>query len=520
MANVAFGSSGAFGADNVYVVVKVPQPMIASGGATFQGMTVGGASWGPLNVAVTSGTPTALQRTWGPPLANNPAPLVQEGSFFLKQQPQGGVISVRVGDGTQAAATGTLKDTAAVNALTVTALYTGTFGNQITVTIAQGSNSTAGVPTFKVIVQAGTFAPEVFDRIGGVGAALWTAMANAINNGQGPSAPASQFITATALASTVAPALASATLAGGLDGIAGINAARLVGVDGVAGARTGMYALENTKGDVLWLAGCTDTTTWATMLAFAKTQNALAIGSLAQNTAPDAAVTAKLAALVDDPYFAAIVNHGVYFDTNLAQYAYVAPACLLAGVCCSLASYESPGNKPVYGLVGTDKTWGPNAQNLSDGDDTNLELAGVTNLSINCPGFNGIGIRTGKNSSSNSAQNEIAWTRKTNDLVRAFASKVMGQFVDMPQSVKAGSEVREHVRNAFNSFLGPQVGEEIDDFNAQCDTNNNPPARVRAGYLQADVMVEYLAIINKFVINLTAGQTVDVSVQTSVPAAQ
>jgi hypothetical protein len=43
------------------------------------------------------------------------------------------------------------------------------------------------------------------------------------------------------------------------------------------------------------------------------------------------------------------------------------------------------------------------------------------------------------------------------------------------------------------------------------DDSNNPPTRVALGYMQADVQVIYLSVIEKFIINVEGGQSVQIS---------
>jgi hypothetical protein len=616
------GNPGAFGADNVYVIIQPPQPVIPSGGQARNGAVVGGASWGPLNNAVACGTPAQLLSNFGPPILNNPAPLVPEGSVFLNQVPQGSVYGLRVDDGTSTAATGNLvdgtstkltvtgatavaggdvvkldlyqagtrittnsnqlsytttaaeADTAIATALAAlivasgapwttlltaasaaatgavvstpiiagkanvyivatitpvtgstlaisnaasvqlvgTGIYNGTFGNKLVLSILAGSLPN----TIRAVVQAPNANPEIWDNLPAVGSVA--AVVNAINLGTSPGAPKSQFMVVAAGSDATELTVGQfVTLTGGTDGLSGISNSEYIGVDGMAGSRTGMYALQNVPGlTVFWFAGCTDSTTWSTMDVFAKQEYALAIGSLPVNTLPAAALAAVGTAGVNDPWFAIMMNHIVIFDSILNQITYLAPACILAGIICNLNPQQSPGNKTVSGIIGTDKTYGPNPILFAASDDAALESAGITYVSLPIPGANAFGIRNGKNSnSSNFATSEIAYTTLTNQITSDLQSPVLGQFVNMLQSVQANDPVREAVRNALNSYFGPKVGTVIDNFSAQCDLNNNTPDTIRAGYLYATVLVEYLSVINKFVINLTAGQTVQVTASSS-----
>jgi hypothetical protein len=85
----------------------------------------------------------------------------------------------------------------------------------------------------------------------------------------------------------------------------------------------------------------------------------------------------------------------------------------------------------------------------------------------------------------------------------------MGRFVGRLQSSQPNDPVRSDVKGTLDSFLQAQVDQkQIDSFTTQCDLNNNPPARIAAGYLQADVAVRYLSVVEKFIVNVQGGQTV------------
>jgi len=504
------------GIDDVYASVSQPQPVLANGGSSFQGAGVGMACWGPLNTPLSANTPQDLLALFGPPI-NSGRDLVQDGVLFLKQLPQGGFVGVRVSDGTDVAATAVLMDSAGTPAagLDLAAKYTGTFGNSIKVTLSKGSNYSVSVPTWKIVVQAGSATPEVWDRIpGATGAAAWPAMLAAINNGQGANAPASKFVIAslpvtpsTLLPPTTAEAV---TLTAGANGTTVTTSAQ-IGVDGGSGTRTGLYALRGAGMDVVWLCGNTDATSWPTLLAFAKSETSIGIGSLPAATTVASAVAAKLTAGIDDPYFILLLSEVTYLDTNLNTNVTLPATPVVAGLICSIAPHQSPGNRPVYGILGTEQSLGPAPQPFSRDDMNQLEANGINFVANPIPSANAFGLRHGKNTSSNFATSEIPYGRKTNSLVRAFSGTVMGQFINRLQTVRADDPLRNAVLAAFNDYLGPQKAAlEIDNYDVRCDLTNNSPANIRSGLLRADVIVEYLSVVDQFIISLTAGQTVDV----------
>lgn len=506
---IIYGGAGVVGADDVYVVIKPPTGSTTSGGSSLQGAIVGGAQWGAKNSPYFNSTPGDLLRNHGLPLLSNPAPMVQEAALFLKQLPVGGVITSRVTDGTDIAASGSINDTSGTPKpkITATGIYTGSLGNTLSLVIAAGTLPN----TLKAIVYSGNNPGEVYDRIPATGSVA--ALVNSINNGT-VNNPPSGFIVVSAGTSTVELAIGdSVNLTGGLDGVTGITKAQLLGVDGTQGTRTGMYSLRKQKMDIVWLAGCTDSTTWSTLSAFAQSETAMGIGNFPNGTAVAGALTSMASSGAANPYLSVMLGHAVYYDSYLQQNIYVPSAGVLAGVCCSLAPHISPGNKLVAGILGTDHTFGPTASPFSDADEAQLEAAGINFISLGIPQApNSLGIRHGKNTSPQPSTNEVAYTRKTNDIARALAGPVLGQFVNQPQSTAPNDPLREAIRNSLNGYFAPQVGTEIDDYVAQCDLSNNPVPQIQKGIVQADVTCEYLANTNKFIINLTGGQTVTVQV--------
>jgi Bacteriophage tail sheath protein len=55
----------------------------------------------------------------------------------------------------------------------------------------------------------------------------------------------------------------------------------------------------------------------------------------------------------------------------------------------------------------------------------------------------------------------------------------------------------------------------IDDYNVICDLSNNTPSTIAAGVVAAACAIKLLAIAEIVLINITAGQTVNISVQST-----
>lgn len=146
---------------------------------------VGTATWGPINSPTDVGSLAQYVQNFG---------AIQTSKYDMGTHVAAAVLQfanamkcVRVTDGTDVAATAAVLDSTSspsITGINLTAYYTGTVGNTLVATVAQGSSYTAGTPTYKLTLALPGAIPEVFDNIGGTGATLWQNMANAVNLGQ------------------------------------------------------------------------------------------------------------------------------------------------------------------------------------------------------------------------------------------------------------------------------------------------------------------------------------------------
>jgi hypothetical protein len=229
----------AFGALNTSALVTpglyiqiVPPPLAINGVPTNVSGIVGTSNWGPVGVPTVIGTPSQYQQTFGP--VQNRANDLGTAVAIQALQGASNFRCVRVSDGTDAKATAEIESTC----IDITAKYSGTLGNQISVAIA----AAPGTGLFNVTIGlAATGQAQTFPNIGGSGNAFWVALANAINNGiPGTLVGASPIVSAVAGVGTTAPAAGTTTLTGGTDGVTTITSAVMIGVD--TAPRTGMYA--------------------------------------------------------------------------------------------------------------------------------------------------------------------------------------------------------------------------------------------------------------------------------------
>lgn len=481
----------------ILVQVVPPQVQLLTGVATARVGIVGTAVYGPVGVPAEIGTYADYVRTFGQlqarprDLGTLVATAIQQGASDLR--------CVRVTDGTDTAATVQVP----TDAITFTARYTGSLGNSIRVAISAGSKASTWRATVS-LPQAGHI-NEIFDNIAGTGNTFWVNLATAINQGQFGTRSASEIVIATAGAGTTAPSAATYSLAGGTDGVSGVTDASLVGQD--TAPRTGMYALRGTGSSIVALAECVTTSTWAAQVAFGRTEGAymLLVGAAGQTVST--AVSDKATAGIDDQIAKVLFGDWIYWldNVNGQPSRLISPQGFVAGRYATLSPEQSGLNKPIYGISGTQRT--KLNRPYSDADLTALGQASIDVITNPVPGGAYFGLRFGRNSSSNPSIRTDSHTRLTN-YIAATMDRGMGIYIGRLNS----DETRRQCKVTLDSFLGAMLSlGMIEQFNSKVDESNNPPSRRALGYLQADVQVRYLGIIENLIVSLEGGSTVQIS---------
>jgi phage tail sheath protein FI len=485
----------------VYVQKIPPRTRFINGVPTDILGLVGVGSWGPVNSAVlaaddTFGTVTFRSYDLATALS------------ISSQIGANNVRAVRVTDGTDVAATATVRDSSNATGITLTARYTGIIGNGLSTIMANGTKPT----TYKLTINRPGYTSEVFDNVAGSGATLWANFVAAINNGQFGITGPSQLVVATIASSTTAPALENRTFSGGTDGAGSVTDATIVGTDAVAAAsRTGMYALRGTGVQVCNLVDVTANSQWANIAAFADSEGVL-IGIQGSAGQSYSTVSSNLASAgVDTPSIKALVGDWVYWQDNVNGITrLIAPCTFWAGEQVSLSPQLSTLNKQVPGVIGTQRAFAN--QPYSSGEIGAIATSRLDVIANPCPGGNYFGSQTGRVASSDPTRNGENYTRMTNFIAATLAG-AFGYVIGQPQT----QDLRLETAAAIRSFLQVLVDQNmIGDVNGGpaysvvIDKTNNPDSRVALGYMQADVQVKYLSIIWFFLVNLEGGQTVTV----------
>ena len=462
---------------DLYVQIVPPQNLVLNGVPTDIIGVVGTATWGPVNQPAIVGTMADYVATFGQlqprqyDMGTQVATAIQQGAQNFR--------CVRVTDGTDTAAQLGLFYTGTSCPLVLTALYTGSFGNQITGSIMPGGQ--AG--TWQITFSLAGVTPEVFNNIGSTGATFWQNLVNAINLGQGSLRGPSQLVVAslgnTLTVTPTSEAFAFSYGTPGGDGASNVTSTTLIGHSTTP--RTGMYALGGQGCSIAVLADSVDQTQWTTQAAFG-------------------------------------LSEGIYMILT-------GPQGFVAGRLANLSPEQSSLNKPLYGVVGSQRSGAPGAplaNTYSTADLDALFTAGIDVIANPQPAGSFWGVRGGFNTSTNPANDGDNYTRLTN-YIAATLEAGMGQFVGQPINAALFSQIRATLLSFLQAMLGQGMlgatSSGASPFQVVCDTSNNPASRTALGYVQADVQVQYMAINEKFIVNVDGGQTVTIQNQT-LPSGQ
>lgn len=501
---------------DLYVQIVPPQNLVLNGVPTNVVGVVGTASWGPIGQPVIVATMADYAQSYGPiiprkyDMGTHVATAVQQGAQNFR--------CVRVTDGTDTAAQVALTNTT----VTFTALYTGSLGNSIVLTLGAGSQASS----WRLTVALPGMTPEVYDNIVGSGPAFWAALANAVNFGLGPQRGPSQLVIASAGGATATPVAISVTMGTGVagsDGAGSVTALQLVGAD--VPPRSGMYALRGQGCGLAALADSDDPTLWTSQAAFGLEEGIyMILTGPAGDTIQNAVTTTQEAGL--DSYAAKLMfgDWLWWSDQVNGVVRLVSPQGFVAGRLGNLSPEQSSLNKQLYGIVGSQKSGTPGSGQTTSYSAAELSVlisAGIDVISNPQPGGAFWGVRAGHNSSSNPTINGDNYTRLTNYIAETLSAG-MGLYVGQVINSSLFQQIRATLLSFLQNMLGQGLLGSLDGslpFGVICDTSNNPLSRTGLGYVQADVQIQYQSINEKFIINMEGGQTVQVSRQT-LPSGQ
>lgn len=500
---------------DVYIVIE-PPPSVPGGVPTNVYCTPGTADWGPKNLPLLVSSLEDGEQKFGPrklagSLDKHDLASSRELAFA---QNQGGTTirrwESRVSDGTDAQATCALEDTTAEDALvgaTLKGKWTGADGNDLKAKIEAGSLT--NTYTVTILPFAGA-ASEVYKNL--PSSTFWESLVSAITNGWNERPPSELCVAVIGDEDAIAPALGTFTFSGGTSG-RGVNSSQIVGADGAD--PTGIYVFrdKSPNGSLLSIPGFTDNASWATIGAFAKSAAMIAVVCFATGTTVSTAISTKKSLGIDSKYVIVLKDHVKYLDPLTKQYRLVTPDSVVCGRIASLNPHESPCNKVVYGIVGTERD---KPYQLSDLE--LLEQAGINLVANPIPRGNVFGIRHGRNSSSDESVCAIEHTRMINYCVQLIKANA-GEFVGEPQSEDDDDPTRKLIRDKFNAIFGDLRDRKvIQSWDVTCDRSNNSKVMIQRRFCRVRIRVKFLSSIWNLIIGLQGGTNV-VTVQTQ-PAQQ
>lgn len=405
--------------------------------------------------------------------------------------------------------------TPSVGGFTITSLFTGSLGNQSLLTIAAGTAAN----TWNVTLQPPTGLSEIFFGLPTVGFAQ--AVVNAINLGQNPQrGPSNTFKASIQFPAVGAPTAGVANFSGGTDGRAGVTTSIMLG-NVSASPPTGLFSLGNLIPPVgiAWMCGVTDSAAPASQLTFNQTFGATSLCPLPTNLSVAQAITAANSTGIADPSIAFVKDWIYFYDTVNGIQRLIAPSPFIGGMWATRGPQESPGNKPVNLVLGTERN-NPQIGNqpYSLSDIGQMEQAGILLVTNPIPRGQVFGCRHGQSSSLSGATKPMEYWRMTMYLARS-ASTFIGSFVDELQSQQADDPLRAAFKLQSNQFLKLLQGAgQIDNFLVTCAFSTSPsaqpglgmntPASVAQHYMFALWQVTYLSSVRFFVLSLQGGTTV------------
>jgi hypothetical protein len=190
----------------------------------------------------------------------------------------------------------------------------------------------------------------------------------------------------------------------------------------------------------------------------------------------------------------------------------ISPVPFAAGKRANLSPHISTLNKPLVGVIGTQRSGLGNTGGYSTAERITLTSAGIDFITNPAAGgLNIWAVREGINAASNASVQDEVYTSMTN-YIGATLNASQGVWIGNP----INADLFRRIKASLDGFFSNMLGQRMLALNADgslpwsviCDASNNPQARTALGYGQADVSVTYMGTMRKFIINLQGGQTV------------
>ena len=494
---------------DLYVQIQTPTPTSLQGVSTSRVGIVGTGSWGPVGAPVTLGGIADSTLAFGTmstrddDIGTAVAVMAMIGASDFR--------AVRMTDGTDAAATTT------ASGLKFTALYTGSTGNGISVSLAQDTINTArwiltialsgrNTETYPVLLSGADYTT------------FWATLQKLVNTGISGTAAKSALVQLSTVPAVAPTAFIRQTLSGGTDGNSGVTAATLLGIDGTA-TRTGLYALRGTQCALGFIAG-DDETVWADVAAFGQSEAVYMMLCGAQSSGYASLATTISGLGINIADVKVLTGDWLYwYDSVNGVMRLLSPKAFAAGILAVTSAASSGLNKQIvagilgseqYGLVSTGQ-----ATPYSRAELTAMAQNGIDVITNPAPGGAYWALRIGHNASLNTAIWGDNYTRMTNFIARTLAAG-MGIYVGSTITADLMANASATVKGTLavmvqTGMLGADPLTGAVPYSVICNATNNTDTSIAAGFMIMDVRVKYLGINEKFIVNLEGGVGVTVS---------
>ena len=184
----------------------------------------------------------------------------------------------------------------------------------------------------------------------------------------------------------------------------------------------------------------------------------------------------------------------------------------MAGRLVNLGPHHSSLNKQLYGVVATQRSSVQGVYSQAD-----LQLLGQNGFDLianpSPGGAQVFSAQFGRNTSSSVVIHGDNYTRMTN-FIGATINTGMGVFIGRLQSAEVQRQAFVTLDQWFMSLwnqgmIGNSLGTQ--PWKITLDASNNLPSRVALGYMQADIQMQFLSVIEFLLLNVEGGQSVQIS---------
>jgi hypothetical protein len=534
-------NAAALEADGAYVFEQIASQLLPAGPNSGLVIMPGLFNWGPIGQvryfgSYASGVPIHGDTQVALSSANGKVDYGGMARVYLAAAAGASSFAVtRVTDGSDAAASIIIGSNPASPTTSefavLTGVWHGSFGNRISYQIDITSGTSTNNPVCRLTIFPPVGNPEVFPNILGYAPPVATFSQSALSaniiaavNGLAGS-PASKWVVASApgsLGSGVFPAGVGTPIAltGGLDGNAnspGLTDALIVGTDGPAGVRTGLYMFRTIAGAAkVILPGVSASSSFGALATFCSGETCMGVwGNLVAGQSTAEAVQYRATNFPSGSQFLMGGMSWIQFaDPATGVLRYLEPSAVLAGVwasCPPIGPGAYPGNKPPGGLINggalaTEDTASGIPLSLAEAGER--ESNGWNWIASPAPGGQAFALFHGMMSDAATYASDVSAAA----VISINIANILAKFVGQMQGTSANDATRAAARAKVNEYMGTLPG-LIESYDDVLDITNNTPTTIAEGQMLCSLTVKTLTPVRFAVaaVQVGAGVTITVS---------